>query len=68
MRKIVAILLLTISTAHTQKSDFGNWWIFFGNQKIKKNWNFHYEVQYRNYNFLGDMSQLLARTGFGYNI
>lgn len=68
MRKILAILLLSCTTICAQKSDFGNWWIIFGNQKIKKDWNFHYEIQYRNYNFLGDMSQLLTRVGFGYNI
>jgi len=28
-------------------------------------WN---EVQYRNYNFAGDMQQLLLRTGIGYNL
>lgn len=51
-----------------QKADTGNWLIYFGNQKINKQWNWHNEVQYRNYNFIGDMSQLLLRTGIGYNL
>lgn len=70
MKRSIAlcVILLLFSNSFAQKSDFGNWFIFFGNQKIKKNWNFHYEVQYRNYNFIGDMSQLLIRSGFGYNI
>lgn len=51
-----------------QKSDVGNWFIYFGNQKINKNWNWHNEVQYRNYNFIGDINQLLIRTGIGYNL
>jgi long-subunit fatty acid transport protein len=46
----------------------GNWFIYFGNQKINKKWNWHNEVQYRNYNFIGDLNQLLLRTGIGYNL
>jgi hypothetical protein len=51
-----------------QKSEVGNWFIYFGNQKINKNLNFHNEIQYRNYNFIGDNNQLLVRTGIGYNL
>ena len=51
-----------------QKSNTGNWLIYFGNQKINKKWNWHNEVQYRNYNFIDDMNQLLLRTGIGYNL
>ena len=51
-----------------QKSNTGNWVIYFGNQKINKKWNWHNEIQYRNYNFIGDMNQLLLRTGIGYNL
>jgi hypothetical protein len=51
-----------------QKSEVGNWIIYFGNQKINKNLNFHNEIQYRNYNFIGDNNQLLVRTGIGYNL
>lgn len=53
---------------HAQDSDFGNWWIYFGNLKINERFNWHHEVQYRNYNFIGDTEQLLLRTGLGYNI
>ena len=31
-------------------------------------WNFHNEVQYRNFNYLGDTEQLLIRFGLGYQI
>ncbi|HWA33374.1 MAG TPA: DUF2490 domain-containing protein [Cyclobacteriaceae bacterium] len=51
-----------------QKSDVGNWFIYFGNQAINKKWNWWNEVQYRNYNFVGDLQQLLLRTGIGYNL
>lgn len=51
-----------------QQSDVGNWFIYFGNQAISEKWNWHNEIQYRNYNFAGDLEQLLLRTGIGYNI
>ena len=51
-----------------QDSEVGNWFLYFGNQKINDKWNWHNEVQYRNYNFAGDLQQLLLRTGFGYNL
>ncbi|PHR14672.1 MAG: hypothetical protein COA40_00335 [Aequorivita sp.] len=51
-----------------QDSNFGNWIIYFGNKKIDNKWNLHHEVQYRNYNAIGDLEQLLLRTGLGYNL
>jgi hypothetical protein len=63
----IFLLLCTIAL-HAQKSNTGNWFIYFGNQKINKKWNWHNEVQYRNFNFMGDLSQLLVRTGIGYNL
>lgn len=61
-------LLLCTIALHAQKSNTGNWFIYFGNQKINNKWNWHNEVQYRNFNFMGDLSQLLVRTGIGYNL
>lgn len=55
-------------TASAQPSNLGNWLIFFGDKKIDKKWNWHHEVQYRNFNLLGDTEQLLLRTGIGYNL
>nr|WP_245750545.1 DUF2490 domain-containing protein [Algibacter pectinivorans] len=49
-----------------QDSDFGNWLIYIGNKKLDSKWNIHNEVQYRNYNAVGDLEQLLLRTGLGY--
>ena len=51
-----------------QNNKIGNWLIYFGNQKINEKFNFHNEIQYRKYNFIGDISQLLIRTGIGYNL
>lgn len=52
----------------SQNSDLGNWLIYIGNRKINTKWNWHHEVQYRNYNAVGDLEQLLLRTGIGYNL
>ena len=52
----------------SQDSNFGNWLIYIGNKKLNSKWNIHNEVQYRNYNAIGDLEQLLLRTGIGYNI
>ncbi|MFL1010724.1 DUF2490 domain-containing protein [Flavisericum labens] len=49
-----------------QDGDLGNWMIYFGNKKLNQKWNIHHEVQYRNYNAIGDLEQLLLRTGLGY--
>ncbi len=42
--------------------------LYFGNKKISSKWNWHHEIQYRNYNAIGDLEQLLLRTGIGYNL
>lgn len=52
--------------AQGQESNLGNWLIYIGNKKISQKWNLHHEVQYRNYNAVGDLEQLLLRTGLGY--
>lgn len=62
------LLLLVTANSHAQKTDTGNWFIYFGNQKINKRLNWHNEVQYRNFNFAGDLEQLLIRTGLGYDL
>lgn len=66
---LIVFLFLGINNSlYSQKSDIGNWFIYFGNQKINQNWNWHNEIQYRNYDFIGDTNQLLLRTGIGYNL
>ncbi|MFV8344795.1 DUF2490 domain-containing protein [Flavobacterium sp. ZB4P13] len=62
------LLLFVAANGNAQKSDLGNWFIYSGNQKINNRWNWHNEVQYRNFNFAGDLEQLLVRTGLGYNL
>ncbi len=54
--------------SHSQESDLGNWLIYIGSKKINSKWNLHHEVQYRNYDAISDLEQLLLRTGVGYNL
>lgn len=69
MKKLIIILMFSVPFFGTaQDSELGNWWMYFGNMKIDSKWNWHSEVQYRNYNFIGDLEQLLLRTGVGYNL
>lgn len=66
--KIIILFLVTSGAALGQESNFGNWLIYFGNKQLNSKWNWHNEIQYRNYNALGDLEQLLLRTGLGYNL
>ncbi len=51
-----------------QKSDLGAWYNYIGSMKMDSSFNWHQEIQYRNYNAIGDLEQLLLRTGIGYNL
>lgn len=65
---IAFFFILTFNFIHAQKSDFGAWYSVFNNIQFNKKINWNSEVQYRNFNFGGDLEQLLIRTGIGYNI
>ncbi|MEL0651592.1 DUF2490 domain-containing protein [Algibacter sp. TI.3.09] len=67
MAALILVLMLPLFS-QAQESDLGNWLIYIGNKKLNSKWNIHNEVQYRNYNAVGDLEQLLLRTGLGYNI
>ncbi len=69
MKQFLFLLLLSFpALIPAQESNLGNWLIYFGDKKIDARWNWHHEVQYRNYNAIGDLEQLLLRTGIGYNL
>lgn len=69
MRRACLILLFIIPlAANGQQSHLGNWLMYFGNSTLGTDWNWHHEVQHRNYNAIGDLEQLLLRTGMGYNL
>jgi long-subunit fatty acid transport protein len=68
--KVLFTLVFLCSTglSSAQDSKLGNWLIYFGNKEIKEKFNWHHEAQYRNYNALTDLEQLLLRMGLGYNL
>ena len=69
MKKFLILTCIVLPIfAFSQSSDLGNWFIYFGNKQFNPKWNLHHEVQWRNYNFAGDLEQLLLRTGIGYNL
>ncbi|RYZ00489.1 MAG: DUF2490 domain-containing protein [Chitinophagaceae bacterium] len=68
MKRLLFLLFALPLLSAAQPGDVGTWYQYFGSQKISKRWNWHNEVQYRNYNIFGDLEQLLLRTGFGYNL
>ena len=59
--KIIALILgfMLPASVQSQESEFGNWLIYIGNKKLNDTWNIHNEVQYRNYNFIGDLEQYI---------
>ena len=66
IRGILILGLVLPSLSHAQNSSLGNWLIYIGNKKLNKKWNLHHEIQYRNYDAIEDLEQLLLRTGLGY--
>ena len=69
MKKIICIIgMALISLSAAQENGLGNWLIYIGSKQLNSKWNLHHEIQYRNYNTLGDLEQLLIRTGLGYDI
>jgi len=70
MKKFLYILVFSLIClgVQSQEKGPGNWLIYIGSKQLNSKWNLHHEVQYRNYNAIGDLEQLLLRTGLGYNI
>ena len=61
--------MVSKAEVYAQPAKVGTWYQYFGNQKkANSKWNWHNEVQYRNFNKGGDLEQLLLRTGVGYNL
>lgn len=65
---LISLLLLCGQQIQAQPSELGNWIMYFGNQSLGKGFSLHNEVQYRNYNAIGDLEQLLLRGGIGYDL
>ena len=70
MKKLIIILvfLATPFLGFGQENGPGNWLVYIGSKQLNSKWNLHHEIQYRNYNTIGNLEQLLLRTGLGYKI
>ena len=70
-KKYILCLLLIISSLDAvlaQDKNYGNWFVYFGNQKINNKWLLQSDVQYRLNQIPNQKSQLLLRAGIGYNL
>lgn len=72
MKKFIlfVILLSTSFSINAQENpELGAWYMYFGNFRFRESpWAIHGEIQYRNHNIIGDLEQLLLRTGLQYNL
>lgn len=64
----LAFVLMLPFYAIFQNSNFDDWPIFFRTRAIQFQWDLHHEDQYRNYNAIGDLEQLILNSGLGYNL
>ena len=67
--RIVIITFLTFlcfQASYGQDTEQGNWMMYFGKFSISERLAIHGEIQYRNYNAIGDLEQLLNRAGLQY--
>lgn len=67
MKSLITIILLLPATLFSQ-TEWGNWLMYFGTNKVSDNWSIHSEVQYRNHTVAPtNVEQLLLRTGVNYH-
>jgi len=68
--KLLVLLVLLLSgygNAQLDQSKTGAWYMYFFNNQFKNSdFGIQGDLQYRNWNVLGDLEQLLVRTGFTY--
>jgi hypothetical protein len=60
------VVLIIFSAQLTFGQRNGNWMIYFGQVKLSDRWSLFNEIQYRNYNAIGTLEQLLTRHAVGY--
>ena len=67
--KIIAIaLLFSCNSLFSQEDQLGSWYMYFYSAKLKESkFGLQGDVQYRNNNIVGDLEQLLLRSGLTYN-
>jgi hypothetical protein len=72
MKKVIFLLLslgLGLNSLAQTEDQLGAWYMYFGNFRFTDTpWAIHAEVQYRDNQILGDLDQLLLRSGLQYNL
>lgn len=69
MNKIYLLLISFFFIALIRsQSDFGAWYMSFNTVNLGENWQIQNDIQYRSYNAVTDMEQLMLRGGIGYNL
>lgn len=71
MKYLLFILVSTLAISHSysqvESSQTGAWWMYFFNHDFKEsNFGFQGDIQYRDWQGIGDMEQLLLRSGITY--
>lgn len=65
----ILLFSVTLAGAQNNNSELGAWYMYFGGLKFEDSpWGIHAEAQYRNHNIIGDLEQLLLRTGLQYHL
>lgn len=67
-KKLASFIALVNFGVQAQESNFRTWNALNINQKINKDFNFQSDIQYRSYEDLDQLQQLLIRGGIGYNL
>lgn len=73
MKRVSTIILLILwisikAIAQVNDSKTGAWYMLFWNKNLNESkWGFQGDIQYRNWNYWGDLEQLLLRGGVTYN-
>lgn len=64
---IVLLVFTSKSNAQVDGDKLGNWYMYFWDTSFKESgFGMQGDIQYRNWNFIGDLEQLLLRAGFTY--
>lgn len=64
---MIMFLSQTIHSQETTEDDLGSWYMYFYTTKFKKSrFGIQGDLQYRNFNTIGDLEQLLLRSGLTY--
>jgi hypothetical protein len=53
--------VLSGSQLNAQESDYGSWFIYFGNARFTDKWSLFIDIQYRDYSFFSEFEALMLR-------